>query len=65
MAQDLTALTEQVRVTTEVSTSAIALINGLAAQIEALQDDPAALAGLVEDLRANAAALGAAVAANT
>ena len=65
MASMLDELTVQVQRTTEVANSAILLINGLAAQIEALQGDPVLLAGLVSELRANADALGAAIVANT
>jgi hypothetical protein len=59
------------RVTTEVSEigtvvdSAVALINGLSAQIVALKDDPAKLLALAAELDAKAASLAAAVAANT
>lgn len=45
--------------------SAITLINGLAAQIAALQPDQAAIDALAADVKAKADALSAAVTANT
>lgn len=62
---DLTALTTQVEQNTEVEASAVALIQGLAAQISALSTDPAALQALADQLNGSAADLAAAVAANT
>jgi len=62
---DLTALTAEVANNTEVDQSAIALLNGLSAQIEALKTDPAALQGLADTLKSSSAALAAAVVANT
>jgi len=57
----------QAAVTAEdtVIDSAIALINGLAAQIAALQPNQAAIDALAADVTAKAASLAAAVAANT
>jgi hypothetical protein len=65
MAADLTALTAQVTANTQVEASAVLLIQGLAAQITALQNDPVALAALATQLNTSATALAAAVAANT
>jgi len=62
---DLSALTAEVTRNTEVSASAITLLNGLAAQIEALKTDPAALQQLADQLRASSDSLAAAVVANT
>ena len=62
---DLTALTAEVARNTEVDTSAIALLTGLAAQIEALKTDPVALQGLADTLRGSSDALAAAVLQNT
>ena len=62
---DLTALTVEVARNTEVDTSAIALLTGLAAQIEALKTDPAALQALADTMRGSSDALAAAVLANT
>lgn len=62
---DLTALTAQVKANTDLEASAIALIQGLAAQIAAAGTDPVALASLTDQLKASADALAAAVVANT
>lgn len=62
---DLTAITAAVTNNTTVEDSAIALINGLAAQIAAAGTDPAALASLTDSLTTESASLAAAVAANT
>lgn len=62
---DLTALTAEVSRNTEVDQSAIALLTGLAAQIEALKTDPAALQALADQLKGSSDALAAAVVANT
>ena len=62
---DLTALTAEVARNTSVDESAIVLLTGLAAQIEALKTDPVALQGLADTLRGSSDALAAAVAANT
>jgi hypothetical protein len=65
MALDLSALTAEVTRNTDVDTSAIALLNGLAAQIQALKGDPVALQQLADALRGSSDALAAAVVANT
>jgi len=62
---DLTALTAEVARNTSVDESAIALLTGLAAQIEALKTDPVALQALADTMRGSSDALAAAVAANT
>ena len=62
---DLTALTAEVERNTTVDESAIALLTGLAAQIEALKTDPAALQALADTMRGSSDALAAAVLANT
>jgi hypothetical protein len=62
---DLSALTAEVTRNTEVDQSAIVLLTGLAAQIEAMKTDPAALQGLADSLRGSSDALAAAVVANT
>ena len=61
----LDALAAQVAANKTVIDSAIVLINGIAARIAAAGADPAALAALVDDLKASDSALAAAVAANT
>jgi len=63
----LDPLTAEVANNTTVVNSAIALIQGIKAQLDAAiaSNDPAALKALSDQLAANDAALGAAVAANT
>jgi type II secretory pathway component PulM len=62
---DLTALTAEVTRNTDVDASAIALLNGLAAKIQELKNDPAALDALAVQLRTSSTALADAVTANT
>lgn len=62
---DLSQLTADVTADTNAVTSAVALINGLAAQITAAGTDPVKLKALTDQLEANNAALGAAIVANT
>ena len=62
---DLAALTAQVKANTEVETSAITLIKGLADQIAAISTDPEAVAALASQLKSSADALAAAITANT
>jgi hypothetical protein len=64
MAADLTVLSDQVTATEGVEASAVVLIQGLAAFIEAHKTDPVALQGYADRLKASAVALGDAVAAN-
>ena len=65
MGLELDALTAKVAETNTVMGSAVALIGGLAAQIEALKTDPAALSALAASLEGSKAALAAAILANT
>ena len=65
MTQQLQALTDEVTGLKTVATSASALLAGLAAKIESMKDDPAALQQLANDLRSTKEELAAAVAANT
>lgn len=65
MTAQLAALQAQVTQTDTVIASAITLIQGIAAQLEAIKDDPAAIAALAADLHTQTDALAAAVAANT
>lgn len=62
---DLSALTAEVERNTTVDESAIALLTGLAAQVESLKTDPVALQALADTMRGSSDALAAAVAANT
>lgn len=65
MAINLSALEAEVARNTEVVASAITLIQGLAAAVEATSGDPARVLILAENLRGQCDALAAAVAANT
>lgn len=65
VSNQLDTLTAQVAVNATTEQSAITLINGLASQITALANDPAALLALAATLNQNATALAAAVTANT
>lgn len=65
MSAELQALQAQVAATDTVLNSAVVLIQGLAAQILSLKDDPAALTALATDLQGKTQALADAVAANT
>lgn len=62
---DLTSLTAQVQANTQVETSAVTLIQGLADQLRALANDPVAIAALADQLKGSADALSAAIVANT
>lgn len=62
---DLTELTAQVEKNTTVVESAIALITGLKAELDAAGTDPVALKALSDKLGSETDALAAAVAANT
>jgi len=62
---DLDSLKAEVERNTAVDQSAITLLTGLAAQIESLKTDPAALQALADQLRGSSDSLAAAVAANT
>ena len=65
MSKELDNLTEEVAKVTSVEQSAIALLQGLSAQIVALKTDPVALQALADSLDASSQALADAVAANT
>lgn len=65
MAADLTALTAEVTRNTDVDQSAIALLQGLAAQIESLKADPVALQALADQLKGSSDKLAEAITANT
>lgn len=62
---DLTALQAEVANNTTVETSAVTLLQGLKAALDAAGTDPVALKALSDTLGANDTALAAAVAANT
>lgn len=61
----LAQLQDEVQHNGEVVASAVTLINGIAAQLEAAADDPVAVQALVANLKGSTDALAAAVAANT
>jgi hypothetical protein len=61
----LDALTAEVTRNSSIDESAIALINGLAAKIVELKNDPVALQALADSMRSSNQALADAVAANT
>jgi hypothetical protein len=65
MSAELDALTAEVTNAATVEQSAIALIQGLAAKIESMKNDPAALSALAASLKTQDDALAAAVTANT
>jgi hypothetical protein len=65
MMAELTALQAQVAENTTIHGSALMLITGIAAQIEAAKDNPAAIAALSDHLKNAASELSAAIAANT
>lgn len=62
---DLKSLSAQVKANTDVEASAVVLIQGIAAQLEAAKNDPVALQALSDSLKSSADALAAAVTANT
>lgn len=65
MSKELDDLTAEVAADTAVESSAVTLIQGLAAQISAAGTDPAKLQALTDSLTASSTALAAAVAQNT
>ena len=65
MSAELDALTVQVTANTNVENSAILLIQGIAAQLVAIKDDPAKITALSTSLKTSADALAAAITANT
>jgi hypothetical protein len=58
-------LSAQVQENQDLEASAITLIQGIAAQLEAAKEDPAKVQALAESLKASAANLSAAIVANT
>lgn len=62
---NLDSLTAAVKANTDVEQSAIALIADIAQRLADAKTDPAAVQALADQLNANAAALSAAVVANT
>ena len=65
MADDLANLQAQVQANTDVESSAITLIQGIAAQLAAAKNDPVRIQALSTQLKTSADALGAAIVANT
>ena len=65
MSPELQALSDQVAQNEKIEESAVTLIKGLADQITAAKDDPAAIVALAEGLKGSASDLGAAITANT
>jgi predicted nucleic acid-binding Zn-ribbon protein len=65
MSKHLDDLTAAVTEETSVDQSIVTLLNGIAAQLEAAKGDEAALDNLTAQIRANSAAISAAVTANT
>ncbi len=65
MTKELTDLTAQVKANTDLEASAVQLIQGLAAQIAAAANDPAAIAALSAQLNASATTLAGAISAST
>lgn len=65
MTPELQALTDQVTANTAIAASAVTLINGIAARIDAAKTDPAALTALADSLRSSDTDLAAAIEANT
>lgn len=65
MEKALEALTEQVRASTEIETSAVVLIKGIADKLAEAGTDPEKLSALTDELHASSAELAAALTANT
>jgi pyridoxine 5'-phosphate synthase PdxJ len=65
MSTQLDALEAQVAKNTDVEASAVILIQGIAAQLEAAKEDPAKVAALAAQLKGSADALATAVTSNT
>jgi len=62
---DLTEITAATQANTDAAAAAVDLLNRLADLVDAAASDPAALAALTADIRANSKSLGDAVTANT
>jgi peptidoglycan hydrolase CwlO-like protein len=65
MSKELDDLTAQVAANTNLEQSAVTMIQGLAAQIAAAKNDPAAIQALSDQLNTSATALTNAITANT
>lgn len=65
MAADLSALVDQVAATSGVEASAVTFIQGLIAQLQAAQGNPAQVQALVDQLKTSTDALAAAIATTT
>ena len=65
MSQEVDNLTAQVKANSDAIDSAVVLINGIAARIEAAGVDPAKLKALSDELKSKDQTLAEAVAANT
>ena len=65
MSAELDRLTVEVQEMGTVVDSAIALLQGLATQLEAIKNDPAAISALADELDVKANALADAITANT
>jgi hypothetical protein len=63
--KELQALQEQIARNDEVDKSAVELINGFAARLEAIKTDPAAIQAFADELRTSSDQLAQAVVANT
>lgn len=62
---DLSALIAQVKANTDLEASAIQCINGLASKLEEARGSQTAIDGVITEMRTRAAALSAAIKANT
>lgn len=65
MSKELDALAVQVKINTDAEASGVVLIQGIADQLAALKNDPAAIQALSDSLKASADGLSAAIVANT
>jgi len=65
MAGELTTLQAKVAANTTIIGGAVVLIDGLAAQIEAMKNDPVALQALSDQLESDSQVLAAAILRNT
>lgn len=65
MADDLKTLKEKVAANTDPKASAELLVNGVADQLDQLEQDPVAIKALAAEMRKDASGLGEAIMANT
>lgn len=65
MADNLKKIVEQVSTHTNSKEAAVALVNGVADQLDGLTHDPVAIKALADELRKGADELGAAICKNT